>query len=512
MKRINTEIENVEITQVSPKLFSVRSLKQFYQVWLGSDDQLPTCQCIDYTKNKLPCKHICAVVQQPGVGWESLGSRFDNQPLFSLDEEVTLPPVPPTAVKSSKCDVIPSATINPTPQDDSESVQEIHLPAKREPVTVIIPSRKRTNAESERYNTKRQIIVTKKAKKQIKTKKYISVIEEKEEKLLHEKSVGTVADSVNAKVQIDETGKLATKRKGCNANTSRVNGKKKRGEPENERNSNRNDVWVEIGAIKLTYALREILGTPFAWLTDDHIHAAQHIIRELGIGVGGLNCIATMTHCTRFAVPHENDQAIQCHNIRHHWVTSSSITGKVVVYESMATTLNDSLKRQLVCLYKQLCNDDGSHNITVVLQQKQRGSSDCDLFCIANAVAVANGVDPNTLSWHQGSMREHLCECFEQKKIEMFPHDLKQAPNAALQSHYVVSIYCICLNHIPGAQMVYCTVCENWFHHGHPKSGLENLTAKQAAALATDAPFVCEYCEIDKQKKKDTPHTSVVII
>ena len=471
-----------------------------------------------------------------------------------MDEEVTLPPVPPPAVKSSKCDVIPSATINPTPQDDSESVQESHLPAKREPVTVNLPSRKRTNVRKlciqavktlhdelyiatdkdvlhKTYKMITDIIdftrkhhpnqngITLKDKslspEKLKNKsklKNISQLSKRKKKNYFSKRVGTVADSVNAKVQIDETGKLATKRKGSNANASRVNGKKKRGEPENERNSNRNDVWVEIGAIKLTYALREILGTPFAWLTDDHIDAAQHLIKELGIGVGGLNCIATMTHCTRFAVPHENDQTIQCHNIGHHWVTSSSITGKVVVYESMATTLNDSLKRQLVCLYKQLCNDDGSLNITVILQQKQRGSSDCGLFCITNAVAVANGVDPNTVSWHQDSMREHLCECFEQKKIEMFPHDLKQAPNAALQSHYVVSIYCICLKHIPGAQMVHCTVCENWFHHGHPKSCIGNLTAKQAAALATDAPLICEYCEIDKQKKKDTPHTSVVNI
>ena len=113
--------------------------------------------------------------------------------------------------------------------------------------------------------------------------------------------------------------------------------KKKRGEPGNERNSNRNDVWVEIGAIKLTYALREILVTPFAWLSDDHIDVAQHLIKELGISVGGLKCISTITHCTRFAVPHENDQNIQCHNIVYHLVTSSSITANVIVYESMAT-------------------------------------------------------------------------------------------------------------------------------------------------------------------------------
>ena len=60
-----------------------------YQVWLGSEHQQSSCQCIDYRMKKLLCKHICAIVRQPGVGWEFLGSRFANRPLFTLDQEVT---------------------------------------------------------------------------------------------------------------------------------------------------------------------------------------------------------------------------------------------------------------------------------------------------------------------------------------------------------------------------------------------------------------------------------------
>ena len=89
MQRIHTEIENAHISQVTPKLFNVQIRGQVYQVWLGSEDQLPSCQCMDYRIRKLPCKHICAVVQQPSVGWESLGSRFNTHPLFTLDQEVT---------------------------------------------------------------------------------------------------------------------------------------------------------------------------------------------------------------------------------------------------------------------------------------------------------------------------------------------------------------------------------------------------------------------------------------
>jgi hypothetical protein len=99
-----------------------------------------------------------------------------------------------------------------------------------------------------------------------------------------------------------------------------------------------------------------------------------------------------MTHCSRFIVPHEKNSTIQCHNIGSHWVTSSSTTGRVIVYESQHTTLNSYLKHQLASLYKGLSNKDGSFDITVVLQQRQKGGSDCGLFCIANAIALAQEV------------------------------------------------------------------------------------------------------------------------
>ena len=129
------------------------------------------------------------------------------------------------------------------------------------------------------------------------------------------------------------------------------------------------------------------------------------------------------------------------HNIGLHWVTSSSISGKVVLYKSLYRTVNDSLKRQLVSIYKEWCNDDGSLNITVVLQQCQKGTSDCDLFCPANAVALANGIDPSLVKWEQDKMRDHQDRCFLQKRMEMFPHETKQA--ASTRSEYVVSIHCI---------------------------------------------------------------------
>ena len=104
-------------------------------------------------------------------------------------------------------------------------------------------------------------------------------------------------------------------------------------------------------------------------------------------------------------------------------MTSRSTTGNVIMYESLGTGLNASLKNQLINLYKVLCNDDGSLNVTVVLQQRQKGASDCGLYAIANAVALALGVDPCAVSWLQNDMRQHLISCFEKRELElMFPH------------------------------------------------------------------------------------------
>ena len=89
-------------------------------------------------------------------------------------------------------------------------------------------------------------------------------------------------------------------------------------------------------------------------------------------------------------------------------------------------------------------------------------------------------IDLSTVSWYQGRMQDHLHNCLEKRKLEMFPHEVKQVSNT--KSHYVISIYCVCCRHIPGAQMVLCSRRNNWFHHGLSQTCM-NLSAKQVAAL-----------------------------
>ena len=48
--------------------------------------------------------------------------------------------------------------------------------------------------------------------------------------------------------------------------------------------------------------------------------------------------------------------------------------------------------------------------------QKQEGGTDCGLFAIAAATAIAHGVDPTQLKFKQASMRTHLLKYFESEK------------------------------------------------------------------------------------------------
>ena len=75
----------------TPNHFTGTSSSSTYQVFLGSNDQKISCQGLDYWSRKMPCKNICAVVQQQNVGWESIVVKFSNHLLFTLDPHIVRP-------------------------------------------------------------------------------------------------------------------------------------------------------------------------------------------------------------------------------------------------------------------------------------------------------------------------------------------------------------------------------------------------------------------------------------
>ena len=89
MKRIFSTLTKENITRCGDALSSVRSECRgdgCYKEWLGRGDSLPGCTCEDWRRHKLPCKHLCAIIQHMGVSWQALGETYWKNPLLALDE------------------------------------------------------------------------------------------------------------------------------------------------------------------------------------------------------------------------------------------------------------------------------------------------------------------------------------------------------------------------------------------------------------------------------------------
>ena len=97
----------------------------------------------------------------------------------------------------------------------------------------------------------------------------------------------------------------------------------------------------------------------------------------------------------------------------------------VFVYDSLSNVLSSLMERQLSLVYK--TKDNNPIKVIVKCSQNQVGGRDCGLFAIANAAAVAMGVDPATIWFYQKKMRQHLEQCLQNKVLTMFPHKKKAA-------------------------------------------------------------------------------------
>ena len=60
---------------------------------------------------------------------------------------------------------------------------------------------------------------------------------------------------------------------------------------------------------------------------------------------------------------------------------------------------------------------------------KQVGSSDCRLYAVAVATALAFGIDPTASIFNQDDMSSHLKKCFEKQKMDPFPVKKKSRVN-----------------------------------------------------------------------------------
>ena len=111
------------------------------------------------------------------------------------------------------------------------------------------------------------------------------------------------------------------------------------------------------------------------------------------------------------------------HNGHHHFLTSSSVTGKVIIYDSLTSQPTHDLYKQLARIYSP--DYDVIPDIyQSVVANKQQGSRDCGIFALAYATELAHGFDPSNFIFDQSKMRDHLFKCLENNRLTRFPKTL----------------------------------------------------------------------------------------
>ena len=97
---------------------------------------------------------------------------------------------------------------------------------------------------------------------------------------------------------------------------------------------------------------------------------------------------------------HNQGETVQVHHKgAENWVTSSSMGGRLQLYDSLNTRPHDKPSRtvrgNLQPGKQQHC--DGPQNRAILIAHRQRGERDCGLFAIAYAVDLAQGAEPSQI-------------------------------------------------------------------------------------------------------------------
>ena len=490
MKRWEGAIEPRNITQLENKgEFKVRSAlsTKIYLVRFGNKSTYPSCQCLDWQKHRLPCKHFCAIFQHTQWKWESLSLLYKNNPLFCLDDfcftcigsmnDHKLPENKQTQCnnKNENCEVIDCADGKSEVPDISyhnDALDNGHTQIKFDQHNgegfTELPSRNvfRTTQHKKKC---REIL------KQLTSATYllkdISSIQDLEQSLckIWEDVKESLPSDCNG-LALETNDKPKCKRKATSPTEENKSARKKRkiqlpkgkyGRPKHrytgrvgqtaemlrktykvnipvksfnestllkkENNSLKHRPKTWIADLHLTVSDENVLLTSNGWLSDKHINASQFIMKSQFPSLEGF-VDTLLVSCGKVRNPIEKS-GIQIHNLNiKHWVMSAFMNGTLTVYDSLYLNFSASLVKQLKAVYPHLSKGAPNPIVKLVRPQLQSNFNDCGLFAVANCVAIANGIDPASIKFHQSQMRSHLHTCFKSKTLTMFPHS-KQPNN-----------------------------------------------------------------------------------
>ncbi|XP_075194182.1 uncharacterized protein LOC142294999 isoform X2 [Anomaloglossus baeobatrachus] len=160
--------------------------------------------------------------------------------------------------------------------------------------------------------------------------------------------------------------------------------------------------------VKLTPSQRAILESD-EWLDDDIIDTAQEILKRQFEADGLQSCAVAQLGYQPVSGP-----SVQIHydEDRRHWFTSCFRDGRILIADSMNSSLSRSGKRQILELYSQVARNP-LRNVTFLNVDRQPNKYDCGVYCIANAYELLTKNGNVICKYINREMRTHLIHCLE---------------------------------------------------------------------------------------------------
>ena len=132
-------------------------------------------------------------------------------------------------------------------------------------------------------------------------------------------------------------------------------------------------------------------------------------------------------------------------------------------YDSSYTSLSTEAEK---IIFKLLPTTTYKIDIEIMKMTKQVGSSDCGLYALAVATALAFRIDPTAITFNQDDMRSHLSECFEKQTISLFPIKKKCRVVNNVFKKITIFMCPTCVMPDNGSEiMVQCDSCDRWYHN-----------------------------------------------
>ena len=151
---------------------------------------------------------------------------------------------------------------------------------------------------------------------------------------------------------------------------------------------------------------------------------------------------------------------------KQHWITVSNVGCRTIgrsvinVYDSKMYEADTALHSMLAALLRSPADELTINHMHV---QHQANNTDCGLFAIAFACALAFGQDPTALRFSPAVIRPLILKQLQARTLQAFPSSVIPPRRPVLRTT-LLRLYCVCRMPDDGREMVQCDRCDSWFH------------------------------------------------